>query len=186
MESNSYAAIRMIPEKCKTDAFWKEIIRKQTFSKIKDLPEEYQKQAWSPEKCRDLADIPDELLDEEHVLSYLCYLKKINETILPSELTFQTQKICDEVIGNCNSSDRKLWFMKSIRPEFRRSVDKEEVLRNCKDSIFLDGLTRDEIQLNLKYFPENILFVPDGYEEPSIPEKLYKEGYQFNLFDFIN
>lgn len=186
MESNSYAAIRMIPEKCKTDAFWKEIIRKQTFSKIKDLPEEYQKQAWSPEKCRDLADIPDELLDEEHILSYLCYLKKINETILPSELTFQTQKICDEVIGNCNSSDRKLWFMKSIRPEFRRSVDKEEVLRNCKDSIFLDGLTRDEIQLNLKYFPENILFVPDGYEEPSIPEKLYKEGYQFNLFDFIN
>lgn len=182
MESNSFAALRYIPENIKTDSFWEKVIDRKLFYKISDLPEKYQEQAWTPEKCHSLSDIPSKLKDEDHVFAYL----KTREHILPSDFEdFQTQKIIDYVMSRTQSSNSKLWLLKYIEPEFRRQVDMHQVLTNCKDAIFLKNLSQDEIRENINAFPENILFAPDWYEEElKIPEDYFEPGYQLTLFDF--
>lgn len=182
MESNSFAALRYIPENIKTDSFWEKVIDRKLFYKISDLPEKYQEQAWTPEKCHSLSDIPSKLKDEDHVFAYL----KTREHILPSDFEdFQTQKIIDYVMSRTQSLNSKLWLLKYIEPEFRRQVDMHQVLTNCKDAIFLKNLSQDEIRENINAFPENILFAPDWYEEElKIPEDYFEPGYQFTSFDF--
>lgn len=81
MESNSFAALRYIPENMKTDSFWEKVIDRNLFYKVSDLPEKYQEQAWTPEKCCSLSDIPSKLKDEDHVLAYL----ETRGHILPSD-----------------------------------------------------------------------------------------------------
>ena len=138
MESNSFAALRYIPENIKTDSFWEKVIDRKLFYKISDLPEKYQEQAWTPEKCHSLSDIPSKLKDEDHVFAYL----KTRGHILPSDFEdFQTQKIIDYVMSRTQSSNSKLWLLKYIEPEFRRQVDMHQVLTNCKDAIFLKNLS---------------------------------------------
>lgn len=111
MESNSFAALRYIPENIKTDSFWEKVIDRKLFYKISDLPEKYQEQAWTPEKCHSLSDIPSKLKDEDHMFAYL----KTREHILPSDFEdFQTQKIIDYVMSRTQSSNSKLWLLKYI------------------------------------------------------------------------
>ena len=183
MESNSFAALRYIPENMKTDSFWEKVIDRNLFYKVSDLPEKYQKQAWTPEKCRSLSDIPSKLKDEDHVLAYL----ETRGHILPSDFEeFQTQKIIDHVMSREHNSNSKLWLLKYIEPEFRRRADMQEVLTNCKDAIFLKNLSHDEIRENINAFPKNILFAPDWYKDDiKIPEKYFEPGQQLTLFDFI-
>lgn len=183
MESNSFAALRYIPENMKTDSFWEKVIDRNLFYKVSDLPEKYQKQAWTPEKCRSLSDIPSKLKDEDHVLAYL----ETRGHILPSDFEeFQTQKIIDHVMSREHNSNSKLWLLKYIEPEFRRRADMQEVLTNCKDAIFLKNLSQDEIRENINAFPKNILFAPDWYKDDiKIPEKYFEPGQQLTLFDFI-
>lgn len=183
MESNSFAALRYIPENMKTDSFWEKVIDRNLFYKVSDLPEKYQKQAWTPEKCRSLSDIPSKLKDEDHVLAYL----ETRGHILPSDFEeFQTQKIIDHVMSREHNSNSKLWLLKYIEPEFRRRADMQEVLTNCKDAIFLKNLSQDEIRENINAFPKNILFAPDWYKDDiKIPEKYFEPRQQLTLFDFI-
>lgn len=183
MESNSFAALRYIPENMKTDSFWEKVIDRNLFYKVSDLPEKYQKQAWTPEKCRSLSDIPSKLKDEDHVLAYL----ETRGHILPSDFEeFQTQKIIDHVMSREHNLNSKLWLLKYIEPEFRRRADMQEVLTNCKDAIFLKNLSQDEIRENINAFPKNILFAPDWYKDDiKIPEKYFEPGQQLTLFDFI-
>lgn len=183
MESNSFAALRYIPENMKTDSFWEKVIDRNLFYKVSDLPEKYQKQAWTPEKCRSLSDIPSKLKDEDHVLAYL----ETRGHILPSDFEeFQTQKIIDHVMSREHNSNSKLWLLKYIEPEFRRRADMQEVLTNGKDAIFLKNLSQDEIRENINAFPKNILFAPDWYKDDiKIPEKYFEPGQQLTLFDFI-
>lgn len=183
MESNSFAALRYIPENMKTDSFWEKVIDRNLFYKVSDLPEKYQEQAWTPEKCRSLSDIPSKLKDEDHVLTYL----ETRGHILPSDFEeFQTQKIIDHVMSREHNSNSKLWLLKYIEPEFRRRADMQEVLTNCKDAIFLKNLSQDEIRENINAFPKNILFAPDWYKDDiKIPEKYFEPGQQLTLFDFI-
>lgn len=183
MESNSFAALRYIPENMKTDSFWEKVIDRNLFYKVSDLPEKYQEQAWTPEKCRSLSDIPSKLKDEDHVLTYL----ETRGHILPSDFEeFQTQKIIDHVMSREHNSNSKLWLLKYIEPEFRRRADMQEVLTNCKDAIFLKNLSQDEIRENINAFPKNILFAPDWYKDDiKIPEKYFEPGQQPTLFDFI-
>lgn len=183
MESNSFAALRYIPENMKTDSFWEKVIDRNLFYKVSDLPEKYQKQAWTPEKCRSLSDIPSKLKDEDHVLAYL----ETRGPILPSDFEeFQTQKIIDHVMSREHNSNSKLWLLKYIEPEFRRRADMQEVLTNCKDAIFLKNLSQDEIRENINAFPKNILFAPDWYKDDiKIPEKYFEPRQQLTLFDFI-
>jgi hypothetical protein len=183
MESNSFAALRYIPENMKTDSFWEKVIDRNLFYKVSDLPEKYQEQAWTPEKCRSLSDIPSKLKDEDHVLTYL----ETRGHILPSDFEeFQTQKIIDHVMSREHNSNSKLWLLKYIEPEFRRRADMQEVLTNCKDAIFLKNLSQDEIRENINAFPKNILFAPDWYEDDiKIPEKYFEPRQQLTLFDFI-
>lgn len=183
MESNSFAALRYIPENMKTDSFWEKVIDRNLFYKVSDLPEKYQKQAWTPEKCRSLSDIPSKLKDEDHVLAYL----ETRGHILPSDFEeFQTQKIIDHVMSREHNSNSKLWLLKYIEPEFRRRADMQEVLTNYKDAIFLKNLSQDEIRENINAFPKNILFAPDWYKDDiKIPEKYFEPGQQLTLFDFI-
>ena len=183
MESNSFAALRYIPENMKTDSFWEKVIDRNLFYKVSDLPEKYQEQAWTPEKCRSLSDIPSKLKDEDHVLAYL----ETRGHILPSDFEeFQTQKIIDHVMSREHNSNSKLWLLKYIEPEFRRRADMQEVLTNCKDAIFLKNLSQDEIRENINAFPKNILFAPDWYKDDiKIPEKYFEPGQQLTLFDFI-
>ena len=183
MESNSFAALRYIPENMKTDSFWEKVIDRNLFYKVSDLPEKYQEQAWTPEKCCSLSDIPSKLKDEDHVLAYL----ETRGHILPSDFEeFQTQKIIDHVMSREHNSNSKLWLLKYIEPEFRRRADMQEVLTNCKDAIFLKNLSQDEIRENINAFPKNILFAPDWYKDDiKIPEKYFEPGQQLTLFDFI-
>lgn len=183
MESNSFAALRYIPENMKTDSFWEKVIDRNLFYKVSDLPEKYQEQAWTPEKCRSLSDIPSKLKDEDHVLTYL----ETRGHILPSDFEeFQTQKIIDHVMSREHNSNSKLWLLKYIEPEFRRRADMQEVLTNCKDAIFLKNLSQDEIRENINAFPKNILFAPDWYKDGiKIPEKYFEPRQQLTLFDFI-
>lgn len=183
MESNSFAALRYIPENMKTDSFWEKVIDRNLFYKVSDLPEKYQEQAWTPEKCCSLSDIPSKLKDEDHVLAYL----ETRGHILPSDFEeFQTQKIIDHVMSMEHNSNSKLWLLKYIEPEFRRRADMQEVLTNCKDAIFLKNLSQDEIRENINAFPKNILFAPDWYKDDiKIPEKYFEPGQQLTLFDFI-
>ena len=183
MESNSFAALRYIPENMKTDSFWEKVIDRNLFYKVSDLPEKYQEQAWTPEKCRSLSDIPSKLKDENHVLAYL----ETRGHILPNDFEeFQTQKIIDHVMSREHNSNSKLWLLKYIEPEFRRRADMQEVLTNCKDAIFLKNLSQDEIRENINAFPKNILFAPDWYKDDiKIPEKYFEPGQQLTLFDFI-
>lgn len=183
MESNSFAALRYIPENMKTDSFWEKVIDRNLFYKVSDLPEKYQEQAWTPEKCRSLSDIPSKLKDENHVLTYL----ETRGHILPSDFEeFQTQKIIDHVMSREHNSNSKLWLLKYIEPEFRRRADMQEVLTNCKDAIFLKNLSQDEIRENINAFPKNILFAPDWYKDDiKIPEKYFEPRQQLTLFDFI-
>lgn len=183
MESNSFAALRYIPENMKTDSFWEKVIDRNLFYKVSDLPEKYQEQAWTPEKCRSLSDIPSKLKDENHVLTYL----ETRGHILPSDFEeFQTQKIIDHVMSREHNSNSKLWLLKYIEPEFRRRADMQEVLTNCKDAIFLKNLSQDEIRENINAFPKNILFAPDWYmDDIKIPEKYFEPRQQLTLFDFI-
>ena len=183
MESNSFAALRYIPENMKTDSFWEKVIDRNLFYKVSDLPEKYQEQAWTPEKCRSLSDIPSKLKDEDHVLTYL----ETRGHILPSDFEeFQTQKIIDHVMSREHNSNSKLWLLKYIEPEFRRRADMQEVLNNCKDAIFLKNLSQDEIRENINAFPKNILFAPDWYKDDiKIPEKYFEPRQQLTLFDFI-
>lgn len=183
MESNSFAALRYIPENMKTDSFWEKVIDRNLFYKVSDLPEKYQEQAWTPEKCCSLSDIPSKLKDEDHVLAYL----ETRGHILPSDFEeFQTQKIIDHVMSREHNSNSKLWLLKYIEPEFRRRADMQEVLTNCKDAIFLKNLSQDEIRENINAFPKNILFAPDWYKDDiKIPEKYFEAGQQLTLFDFI-
>ena len=183
MESNSFAALRYIPENMKTDSFWEKVIDRNLFYKVSDLPEKYQKQAWTPEKCRSLSDIPSKLKDEDHVLAYL----ETRGHILSSDFEeFQTQKIIDHVMSREHNSNSKLWLLKYIEPEFRRRADMQEVLTNCKDAIFLKNLSQDEIRENINAFPKNILFAPDWYKDDiKIPEKYFEPRQQLTLFDFI-
>ena len=173
----------LIPENMKTDSFWEKVIDRNLFYKVSDLPEKYQKQAWTPEKCRSLSDIPSKLKDEDHVLAYL----ETRGHILPSDFEeFQTQKIIDHVMSREHNSNSKLWLLKYIEPEFRRRADMQEVLTNCKDAIFLKNLSQDEIRENINAFPKNILFAPDWYKDDiKIPEKYFEPGQQLTLFDFI-
>lgn len=183
MESNSFAALRYIPENMKTDSFWEKVIDRNLFYKVSDLPEKYQEQAWTPEKCCSLSDIPSKLKGEDHVLAYL----ETRGHILPSDFEeFQTQKIIDHVMSREHNSNSKLWLLKYIEPEFRRRADMQEVLTNCKDAIFLKNLSQDEIRENINAFPKNILFAPDWYKDDiKIPEKYFEPGQQLTLFDFI-
>lgn len=183
MESNSFAALRYIPENMKTDSFWEKVIDRNLFYKVSDLPEKYQEQAWTPEKCCSLSDIPSKLKDEDHVLAYL----ETQGHILPSDFEeFQTQKIIDHVMSREHNSNSKLWLLKYIEPEFRRRADMQEVLTNCKDAIFLKNLSQDEIRENINAFPKNILFAPDWYKDDiKIPEKYFEPRQQLTLFDFI-
>ena len=183
MESNSFAALRYIPENMKTDSFWEKVIDRNLFYKVSDLPEKYQEQAWTPEKCRSLSDIPSKLKDEDHVLTYL----ETRGHILPSDFEeFQTQKIIDHVMSREHNSNSKLWLLKYIEPEFRRRADMQEVLTNCKDAIFLKNLSQDEIRENINAFPKNILFAPDWYKDDiKIAEKYFEPRQQLTLFDFI-
>ena len=183
MESNSFAALRYIPENMKTDSFWEKVIDRNLFYKVSNLPEKYQEQAWTPEKCRSLSDIPSKLKDEDHVLTYL----ETRGHILPSDFEeFQTQKIIDHVMSREHNSNSKLWLLKYIEPEFRRRADMQEVLTNCKDAIFLKNLSQDEIRENINAFPKNILFAPDWYKDDiKIPEKYFEPRQQLTLFDFI-
>lgn len=183
MESNSFAALRYIPENMKTDSFWEKVIDRNLFYKVSDLPEKYQEQAWTPEKCCSLSDIPSKLKDEDHVLAYL----ETRGHILPNDFEeFQTQKIIDHVMSREHNSNSKLWLLKYIEPEFRRRADMQEVLTNCKDAIFLKNLSQDEIRENINAFPKNILFAPDWYKDDiKIPEKYFEPGQQLTLFDFI-
>ena len=183
MESNSFAALRYIPENMKTDSFWEKVIDRNLFYKVSDLPEKYQEQAWTPEECRSLSDIPSKLKDEDHVLTYL----ETRGHILPSDFEeFQTQKIIDHVMSREHNSNSKLWLLKYIEPEFRRRADMQEVLTNCKDAIFLKNLSQDEIRENINAFPKNILFAPDWYKDDiKIPEKYFEPRQQLTLFDFI-
>ena len=183
MESNSFAALRYIPENMKTDSFWEKVIDRNLFYKVSDLPEKYQEQAWTPEKCRSLSDIPSKLKDEDHVLTYL----ETRGHILPSDFEeFQTQKIIDHVMSREHNSNSKLWLLKYIEPEFRRRADMQEVLTSCKDAIFLKNLSQDEIRENINAFPKNILFAPDWYKDDiKIPEKYFEPRQQLTLFDFI-
>lgn len=183
MESNSFAALRYIPENMKTDSFWEKVIDRNLFYKVSDLPEKYQEQAWTPEKCRSLSDIPSKLKDEDHVLTYL----ETRGHILPSDFEeFQTQKIIDHVMSREHNSNSKLWLLKYIEPEFRRRADMQEVLTNCKDAIFLKNLSQDEIRENINAFPKNILFALDWYKDDiKIPEKYFEPRQQLTLFDFI-
>jgi hypothetical protein len=183
MESNSFAALRYIPENMKTDSFWEKVIDRNLFYKVSDLPEKYQEQAWTPEKCCSLSDIPSKLKDEDHVLAYL----ETRGHILPSDFEeFQTQKIIDHVMSREHNSNSKLWLLKYIEPEFRRRADMQEVLTNCKNAIFLKNLSQDEIRENINAFPKNILFAPDWYKDDiKIPEKYFEPGQQLTLFDFI-
>ena len=183
MESNSFAALKHIPDEMKTDSFWEKVIKRGLFYKVSDLPEKYQVEAWKPEKCRSLSDIPEEIRDEDHVLDYLKALKHI----IPIDFKdFQTQKICDYVMEQAENLNAKLWILKEIKPKFRRKLDMREVLTKCKGAVFIPGLTPDELKENLAVFPENILFVPDWYEEIKIPEKYFEPGQQLTLSDLLN
>lgn len=147
------------------------------------MPEKYQVEAWKPEKCRSLSDIPEEIRDEDHVLDYLKALKHI----IPIDFKdFQTQKICDYIMEQAENLNAKLWILKEIKPKFRRKLDMREVLTKCKGAVFIPGLTPDELKENLAVFPENILFVPDWYEEIKIPEKYFEPGQQLTLSDLLN
>lgn len=183
MESNSFAALKHIPDEMKTDSFWEKVIKRGLFYKVSDLPEKYQVEAWKPEKCRSLSDIPEEIRDEDHVLDYLKALKHI----IPIDFKdFQTQKTCDYVMEQAENLNAKLWILKEIKPKFRRKLDMREVLTKCKGAVFIPGLTPDELKENLAVFPENILFVPDWYEEIKIPEKYFEPGQQLTLSDLLN
>lgn len=183
MESNSFAALKHIPDEMKTDSFWEKVIKRGLFYKVSDLPEKYQVEAWKPEKCRSLSDIPEEIRDEDHVFDYLKALKHI----IPIDFKdFQTQKICDYIMEQAENLNAKLWILKEIKPKFRRKLDMREVLTKCKGAVFIPGLTPDELKENLAVFPENILFVPDWYEEIKIPEKYFEPGQQLTLSDLLN
>lgn len=107
MESNSFAALKHIPDEMKTDSFWEKVIKRGLFYKVSDLPEKYQVEAWKPEKCRSLSDIPEEIRDEDHVLDYLKALKHI----IPIDFKdFQTQKICDYIMEQAENLNAKLWI----------------------------------------------------------------------------
>ena len=72
------------------------VIDRKLFYKISDLPEKYQEQAWTPEKCHSLSDIPSKLKDEDMCLTTL---KRESISCQSDFEDFQTQKIIDYVMS---------------------------------------------------------------------------------------
>lgn len=209
LQSNAYAARKAIPEEIKTDHFWEEVVKHRLFSSPADLPDAYCTKELVLETAKYMDDIPDKYLDDDTVLSIL----KQRKRIAPIDLKRYTSKAVYDYTMKQSSKEMYVHYMNQFPREYWEEEHLHDALTHDPKAIHLPGLTEDEIALSLQSFPDNILYVPDGYqrterkktdisfEDPSVeepahqeenPEKGFfqdvpgkKDGTQMTIFDFL-
>lgn len=163
LEGNAYAARKHIPEPIKTDAFWKKVIEKRLFYSPIDLPEKYCTEELVIEKAAYMDDIPDKFLNDNTVIPVL----KKRRWVAPIDLKkYQSQAVYDYVMGTCQ---RKMYvyYLKLFRKEFWKQEHIDYALQHDPEAITITGLEEKDIRKSLGYYPENIIFAPDGYTKPA-------------------
>lgn len=169
MKSNAFAAKNYLPETM-DEEFWNLVVEGQCFYHVKDLPEKYQKQALENQKSLRFDGIPLELLTEKMQIDYL----KSIRFIAPIDIRLRTKKVFQYVKKNDISMLRvfpiSLWDKQS----------RKEFLKTVRDGItLLPDLTKEEIEISIASFPDNILLVPKFYRETA-------EEQQLTLWDFLD
>ena len=168
LESNAYAAMKHIPESIKTDTFWKKVIKKRLFNSPTDLPEKYCTEELVLEKATCMDDIPDKFLNDNIVIPVL----KKQKWVAPIDLKkYQSQAVYDYVMGTCQKR-MYVYYLKLFRKEFWKQEHIDYALQYDPESITIPELEERDIRKSLDYYPENIIFAPDGI---MIPEQTLQD-----------
>ena len=168
LESNAYAAMKHIPESIKTDTFWKKVIKKRLFNSPTDLPEKYCTEELVLEKATCIDDIPDKFLNDNIVIPVL----KKQKWVAPIDLKkYQSQAVYDYVMGTCQKR-MYVYYLKLFRKEFWKQEHIDYALQYDPESITIPELEERDIRKSLDYYPENIIFAPDGI---MIPEQTLQD-----------
>ena len=168
LESNAYAAMKHIPESIKTDTFWKKVIKKRLFNSPTDLPEKYCTEELVLEKATCMDDIPDKFLNDNIVIPVL----KKQKWVAPIDLKkYQSQAVYDYVMGTCQKR-MYVYYLKLFRKEFWKQEHIDYALQYDPESITIPELEERDIKKSLDYYPENIIFAPDGV---MIPEQTLQD-----------
>lgn len=168
LEGNAYAARKHIPESIKTDTFWKKVIKKRLFNSPTDLPEKYCTEELVLEKATCMDDIPDKFLNDNIVIPVL----KKQKWVAPIDLKkYQSQAVYDYVMGTCQKR-MYVYYLKLFRKEFWKQEHIDYALQYDPESITIPELEERDIRKSLDYYPENIIFAPDGI---MIPEQTLQD-----------
>ena len=197
LEGNAYAARKHIPESIKTDDFWEKVVEKRLFYSPADLPEKYCTEELVLENATCIDDIPEKFLNDITVIPVL----KKQKWVAPIDLKkYQSQAIYDYVMGTCQEK-MYVYYLKLFRKEFWKREHIDYVLQHDPESITIQELEEQDIRKSLEYYPENIIFAPDGYTIPDqtlqdeeIDSSIDKDSAeasvaasftQLNIFDFL-
>lgn len=168
LESNAYAAQKYIPDRIKTSNFWKKVVEKRLFSSPADLPEEFCTEELVKETAHYLDDIPEKYLSDDTVLPIL----KQRKMVAPMDLKrYQSQAVYDYVMGTCQKR-MYVYYLKLFRKEFWKQEHIDYALQYDPESITIPELEERDIKKSLDYYPENIIFAPDGV---MIPEQTLQD-----------
>ena len=60
-----------------------------------------------------------------------------------------------------------VYYLKLFRKEFWKQEHIDYALQHDPEAITITGLEEKDIRKSLGYYPENIIFAPDGYTKPA-------------------
>lgn len=165
MRSNGFAALAKIPDLYKTKDFWETVIKERTYYRPVRVPEEYLTKEEVIEFCkakklRDDRDLPEKFKTEEVLLHLVS-----GENIF-IERKYQTQAIIDSSLEKAKTEQSKVFILSKSKKEFWRKEMIDKLCCEYAGTIQLkDNLTKEQIDLCVKSFPQNILSAPQWYRE---------------------
>lgn len=167
MRANSFAALSKIPEEFKTEHFWETVVKERIYNKPVHVPEKYLTKEEvisfiNEHHLQEEKDIPVNYRTEDVLLN----LVSVPNNIYISKES-QTQAIVDKAVNTATTPYTKVFVLSKCKRCLWRDDVVTDLCRFCKNTILLadKGLTKEQLDVSIKTFPENILRAPLWYKE---------------------
>lgn len=174
-KANYWSANSSIPDELRTENFWKEITESMSFRHLSDVPEEYYSDdlfvRYGKRTVDVMKELPEQYYSEE---LFLRFIREISSSELglaelySNILKASDSKVVEEEVlkmlrdNKIENSYWRLCVAKAFKQAPRELI--EEFVTTREDAIYLNGLTKEDIERHLEIFPESVLYIPD--EEP--------------------
>ena len=186
---NNWAAIRYVPEKYKTDEFYK-ICKDERLLYLEHMPIEYVDEDYVADMINMgrvylVEQIPEKFRTEKIILLFA--EKQTRERTIP--MVYQTAENVKVLREHWKMETKGVesYFWSTIKPEFRDMEALDELSEIVENSISI-LLTKEQVEKNLAKWPENILFAPKWYLDKYVRnnEELVEETPEYAYNYLLN